>query len=103
MAWRDEFRSFYEPELLRVEAEWLRLAGRGEDARRLLLRAICTSQDHGSWGLAVRSALALARPPAAGHEADLRLLGDVCERLPPENDTDYAREAKALLGTVRSS
>ena len=31
---------FYEPELLRVEAEWLRLAGREEDASRLLLRAI---------------------------------------------------------------
>jgi hypothetical protein len=32
----------------------------------------------------------------------LRLLGDVCERLPPGNDTDYGREAKALLGTPDS-
>ena len=50
-----------------------------------------------------RSALALARPPAAGHEADLRLLGDVCEHLPPGNDTDYGPEAKALPGTFRSA
>ena len=88
---------FYDPELLRVEAEWLRLDGREDDARRLLLRAISTAQEHGSWALAVRSALALARSPSAGHDADLRLLGDLCERLPPENDTDYGREATALL------
>ena len=91
-------RYFYEPELLRVEAEWLRLAGREDDARRLLLRAVSIAQEHGSWALAVRSALALARPLSAGHEADLRLLGDVYERLPPENDTDYGCEARALLG-----
>jgi DNA-binding SARP family transcriptional activator/tetratricopeptide (TPR) repeat protein len=89
---------FYEPELLRVEAEWLRLDGREDEARRLLLRAISTAREHGSWALAVRSALALTRPPSAAHEADLRLLADVCERLPPENDTDYGREARDLLG-----
>jgi DNA-binding SARP family transcriptional activator len=88
---------FYEPELLRVEAEWLRLDGREDEARRLLLRAISTAREHGSWALAVRSALALTRPPSAAHEADLRLLADVCERLPPENDTEYGREARDLL------
>ncbi len=88
---------FYEPELLRVEAEWLRLDGREDDARRLLLRAISTAREHGSWALAIRSALALARPPSAAYEADLRLLADLYERLPSENDTDYGREAKALL------
>jgi len=87
----------YEPELLRVEAEWLRLDGREDDARRLLLRAISTARQHGSWALAVRSALALASSPSAERDADLTLLGDLCERLPPENDTDYGREARALL------
>jgi tetratricopeptide (TPR) repeat protein len=88
---------FFEPELLRVEAEWLRLARREDDARRLLLRAISTAQEHGSWALAVRSALALARTPSAGHEADLRLLADLSNRLPPENETDYGREARTTL------
>jgi DNA-binding SARP family transcriptional activator len=90
-------RYFYEPELLRVEAEWLRTAGQERDARRLLVDAIDIAQQHGSWALAIRSALALARSPRAD-EADLRLLADLCERLPPENDTDYAREARTLLG-----
>jgi class 3 adenylate cyclase/tetratricopeptide (TPR) repeat protein len=88
---------FYEPELLRVEAEWLRLDRREDDARRLLLQAISTARQHGSWALAARSALALARPSPATHEPDLRLLAEVCEHLPPENDTDYGREARALL------
>ena len=88
----------YEPELLRVEGERLRLEGREENARRLLLQAISTARRHGSWALAVRSALALTRAPSAGHDADLRLLGDLVARLPPGNDTDYGREARALLG-----
>jgi hypothetical protein len=90
-------RYFYEPELLRVEAEWLRSADQERDARRLLVQAIDIARQHGSWALAIRSALALARSPRAD-EADLRLLADLCERLPPENDTDYSREARALLG-----
>jgi len=88
----------YEPELVRVEAEWLRLEGREDDARQALLRAISTARKHGSWALAVRSALALARLQSAARRADLTLLGDLCERLPLENDTDYAREARAILG-----
>jgi hypothetical protein len=35
---------FYAAELLRVEAEWLRVAGQGVDARRLLLQAIETAR-----------------------------------------------------------
>jgi DNA-binding SARP family transcriptional activator len=88
----------FEPDLLRVEAELLRLAGEEGEARRLLLQSIETARQHGSWALAIRSALALARSPSIGHEADLRLLGDLCERLPAENDTDYGRAARALLG-----
>jgi tetratricopeptide (TPR) repeat protein len=91
-------RYFYEPELLRVEAEWLRQAGQERDARRLLLQGIETARQHGSWSLAVRSALALAHSPSPEHEAELKLLGELCERLPAENDTDYGREARALLG-----
>jgi hypothetical protein len=90
-------RYFYEPELLRVEAEWLRQDAREDDARRLLFRATEIAREHGSWALAIRSALALARSPSAGHQADLRLLGELCERLPPDNDTAYGREARALL------
>jgi DNA-binding SARP family transcriptional activator len=89
---------FYEPELLRVEAEWLRTAGRERDARRLLVQAIETGRRHGSWALAVRAALALVRSSSAEHEPDLSLLAGLYERLPAENDTDYAREARALLG-----
>ena len=88
---------FYEPEFLRVEAEWLRMHGREDDARRLLLLAISTAREHGSWALAIRSALVLARAPSAAHEADLGLLADVCERLPSDNDTDYGREARGVL------
>ena len=89
---------FFEPELLRVEAEWLRLAGQEADARALLLESIQAARLHGSWAFAVRSALVLARLPSAEDEADLRLLAELYERLPPENDTDYGREARALLG-----
>ena len=89
---------FYEAELLRVEAERLRLHEREDDARPLLLRAISTARHHGSWALAVRSGLTLARSPSTQHEADLSLLADLCEHLPPENDTDYGREARARLG-----
>ena len=88
----------YEPELMRVEAELLRLAGREDDARQLLLGAISTARKHGSWALALRSGLALAGLPSADHDADLTLLGDIFERLSPENDTDYGGEARALLG-----
>jgi DNA-binding SARP family transcriptional activator/tetratricopeptide (TPR) repeat protein len=89
---------YFGPELLRVEAEWLRLAGREPEARQLLLRAISTARKHGSLALAVRAALALTDIPWAEQDADLKLLADLCERLPPENDTDYGREAKILLG-----
>src|SRR5262249_5366418 len=51
----------FQPELLRIEAEWLRAVGREDEAGRLLLRAISTARKHGSWALGVRSALALAR------------------------------------------
>jgi tetratricopeptide (TPR) repeat protein len=88
---------FYEPEFLRVEAEWLRMHGREDDARGLLLLAISTAREHGSWALAIRSALVLARAPSAAHEADLGLLAEVCERLPSDNDTDYGREARGVL------
>jgi class 3 adenylate cyclase len=89
---------FFEPELLRIEAEWLRLAGQEADARRLLLQSIEIARQHGSWALAVRSGLALQRPLSAEHETDLNLLEELCERLPPDNDTDYGREARTLLG-----
>jgi tetratricopeptide (TPR) repeat protein len=89
-------RYFYEPELLRVEAEWLRLRGEEDDARRLLLRAIETAMQHGSLALAIRSASALARSPQAD-AGDLGLLAGLSQRLPPDNNTDYGREARALL------
>ena len=93
----------YEPELLRVEAELLLLAGQEGDARPLLLRAIETARQHGSWALSVRSALALVRLPGVGHEADLTLLADLCGHLPAENDTDYGRDARALLDNGAAS
>jgi class 3 adenylate cyclase/tetratricopeptide (TPR) repeat protein len=89
---------FYESELLRVEAQWLNFAGRNAEARQVLLRAIRRAQAQGSLALAVRAAVELARSPSAEHENDLQLLADLCQRLPPEDDTVYGREAKALLG-----
>ena len=89
---------FFEPELLRVEAGCLQLAGQEADARALLLKSIQVAHLHGSWAFAVRSALVLARLSSAVDGADLRLLAELYERLPRENDTDYGREARALLG-----
>ncbi len=89
---------FFEPELLRVEAEWLQLDGQEADAREVLLKSIQAARLHGSWAFAVRSALVLARLPATQDEGDLRLLAELYERLPRENDTDYGREARAFLG-----
>jgi hypothetical protein len=89
---------FFEPEFLRVEAQWLARAGQENEARRLLLKAIATAEDHGSLALAIRAALALARTPSAEHGADLTLLDELCGRLPPENDTDYRREALSIVG-----
>jgi class 3 adenylate cyclase/tetratricopeptide (TPR) repeat protein len=89
---------YYEPEVLRVEAEWQRHAGRAAQARMLQLKSIRTARQHGSWALAIRSALALARAPSTNRTADLKLLQDLCHHLPATNDTDYAREASVLLG-----
>ena len=44
----------YEPELLRAEAEWLPLAGRQADTRKLLLKSSGTARQHSSWALAIR-------------------------------------------------
>jgi DNA-binding SARP family transcriptional activator/tetratricopeptide (TPR) repeat protein len=88
----------FEPELLRIEAEWLRAGGREDQARRLLLRAISVAREQGSWALAIRSALALQPPRSAGRVDDLKLLGELNDRLPPDNATDYGREARNLLG-----
>ena len=93
----------FEPELLRIEAEWRRASRREDDARHLLLRAISIAREHGSWALAIRSAPALAQPHSAARTDDLKLLGDLCERLPLDNATDYARDARALLGTDSTS
>jgi DNA-binding SARP family transcriptional activator len=90
----------FEPELLRVEAVCLHLAGQESDARPVLLRAIAIARQQGSSALAVRAAVELARRPSAEHEADLTVLGDLYEHLPPENDTDYGREAQNLLGPM---
>jgi hypothetical protein len=89
---------FYEPELLRMEAAWLRVAGDEADARRLLHRAIATAREHGSWSFAVRAAAELARTPSTQHEADLMVLDEACEHLAADNDTNYNREARTLLG-----
>jgi ATP/maltotriose-dependent transcriptional regulator MalT len=87
----------FEPEILRVEAEWLRAVGREKEGRPLLLRATSVAREHGSWALAVRSALALVRSRSAARGADLELLRDCYAQLPAANVTDYGREARALL------
>jgi hypothetical protein len=92
----------FEPEFLRVEAHWLARAGRGDEARPLLLEAISTAEHHGSLALAIRAALALAGTPSTDHQADLTLLDELCNRLPSENATDYAREAQSLLAASRT-
>jgi hypothetical protein len=92
---------FYAPELRHVEAKWLGRAGRHADARRLLLDAIRTARRHGSWALAIRSALELARSESPENLGDLELLRELSEQLPADNDTDYAREARALVAGHR--
>jgi tetratricopeptide (TPR) repeat protein len=107
----DELRSatasmgtyFSEPELHRVEAECFRLDGSEPNARRLFIRAIDTAREHGSWALAIRAAVGLLQASSAERETDLQLLGDLCERLPPENDTEYRHEAEALLGRIATT
>lgn len=94
---------FFEPELLRVEAKWFALEGREDEARQLILRAIATAREHGSWAFAVRAAVALAHTPSAEHGADVKVLSELRDHLPPENDTDYGREAKALLGQLATT
>jgi len=88
---------YYQPEIYRVKAEWLHMAGRQAEARRLLIASVRTAHQHGSRALAIRSALGLARSDSSDHEADLKLLRDLCHQLPVDNDTDYAREARALI------
>ncbi len=88
----------FEPEFLRVEAQWLGHAGQEDEARRHLLQAIATAEEHGSVALAIRATLALARTPSADPGADLTLLRELCSHLPPENDTDYRREAQSFVG-----
>jgi class 3 adenylate cyclase len=56
------------------------------------------AQQHGSLALAVRSALELARSESPDELADLKFLRELCERLPVDNVTDYARDARALVG-----
>jgi class 3 adenylate cyclase/tetratricopeptide (TPR) repeat protein len=88
----------FEPDFLRAEAQWLGLTGQVNESRRVLHQAIATALEHGSLTLAVRAALALAQTPSAQNAADLKLLSELCERLPPENNTAYRREAQALVG-----
>jgi tetratricopeptide (TPR) repeat protein len=88
---------YYQPEIHRVEAEWLCTAGRYAEARRLLIAAVRTARQHGSLALAIRSALALARADSPDCAADLQLLRDLYQQLPVDNDTDYGRNARVLL------
>jgi DNA-binding SARP family transcriptional activator/class 3 adenylate cyclase/tetratricopeptide (TPR) repeat protein len=97
----DAMRTYtFEPDLLRVEAQCSHLEGSDADARRLYLRAIEMARSQGSWALATRSAVQLARTSPTEHEPNFVLLRDLREHLPPDNDTDYGREADALLGRI---
>jgi ATP/maltotriose-dependent transcriptional regulator MalT len=91
---------YYQPEIYRVEAEWLHIAGRQAEARRLLIASVRAAQQHGSWALAIRSALALTQTDSTDREADLQLLRDLCQRLPVDNGTDYGRNARVVLSGV---
>jgi hypothetical protein len=93
-------RYYYAPELLRVEAAWLRRAGRHADARNLLLASISTAREHGAWAFAVRSALDLAGLESPDPAVDVMLLRELHARLPVDNDTDYARGARVLLAKL---
>jgi DNA-binding SARP family transcriptional activator len=90
-------RCTFEPELLRVDAECRRLAGHEQEARRLLRAAIDQAEKHGSWALAIRAAVQLARISSAEPGRELDRLAELSDRLPPQNDTEYAREARLLL------
>jgi hypothetical protein len=74
----------YEPELLRVEAEWLRVRSRDGESRRLLSGA--------AWfvGFGVSSALALTHLPSAACAADLRLLDERSATTARQSSTSFA-------------
>jgi len=91
---------YYEPEVLRVEAQWHLRLGCQAEADRLLSVSIRRAQQHGSWALAVRSALELTEAHSSARNADVELLRSVYEHLPADNDTDYARKARTLLAIV---
>lgn len=91
---------YYQPEIDRVEAEWLHVVGRHSEARMLLFGSIDTARRHGSTALAIRSALALCRADSSARETDLALLSDLCGQHPVDNDTDYGRDARALIGVA---
>jgi tetratricopeptide (TPR) repeat protein len=93
---------YYQPEVLRVEAEWQHMAGRHAEARRLLTASVRIARRHGAWALAVRSALALARSDSTDREADMMLVRDLYQQLPIDNDTDYGRAARALVSGTSS-
>jgi DNA-binding SARP family transcriptional activator/predicted ATPase len=91
-------RYVYTPEILRVEAEWLVLEDRADEASRLLLQAVDTAREQGSWVMALRAAVELARMRSAEHESNLRLLAEVVNRVPAECRLRELEEARVLLG-----
>jgi hypothetical protein len=86
------------PELLRVRAEWLVLERRAVEAQSALLQAVDIARGQGSWVMALRAAVALARIPSAESDSNLQLLAEVVNRVPAECGAPEIHEAKSLLG-----
>ena len=86
------------PELLRVRAEWLVLERRAVEAQSALLQAVDIARGQGSWVMALRAAVALARIPSAESDSNLQLLAEVVNRVPAECGAPEIHEARSLLG-----
>ncbi|WPB81286.1 protein kinase [Archangium violaceum] len=95
----------FEAELYRLQGELLRVAGKEEDARHSLLRAVVVAHRQRAHLFELRARVSLARQlQDTGHpEAARRGLERLCGRFDPDLDVPELQEARALLGSLRST
>ncbi|WNG58841.1 protein kinase [Archangium gephyra] len=95
----------FEAELHRLQGELLRAAGKETAARQSLLRAAVVAHRQRAWLFELRARVALARQLRdTGHpEAARRGLERLCGRFAPDLELAELQEARALLGSLRST
>ncbi|MCY1077257.1 protein kinase domain-containing protein [Archangium lansingense] len=93
----------FEAELYRLQGELLRVAGKEEDARHSLLRAVVVAHRQRAYLFELRARVALARQLRdTGHPDAARLrLERLCGRFAPDLEVPEFQEARALLTSLR--